>query len=159
MPPPSGVAPARGVVTLREPVNDDVVLGLVQALVDAWQRESLESLLGLLTPDAQNLEVHGRGGTSLQDGWHTRLQTHEYRRLAGIELVRPARIRRWDYDDLGVKGAPPRPPEMRPGDLLVRVPVEVTHVAGEKLFGDLMTLVLRPDGAKLRIAAYGESDL
>jgi hypothetical protein len=159
MPPATGVAPARGVVTLRVPVNDEAVVALVQTLIDAWQRESLESLVGLLTPDAQNLEAHGHGGTSLPDGWRLRLQTHEYRRLAGIELVRPARIRRWDYDDLGAKGAPPRPPEMRPGDLLVRVPVEVTHVAGEKLFGDLMTIVLRPEGPKLRVAAYGESDL
>jgi hypothetical protein len=159
MPPVAGVAPARGVVTLRVPVNDDAVLALVQALVDAWQRESLDALLGLLTPDAQNLEAHGRGGTSLSDGWRARLQAHEYRRLAGIELVRPARIRRWDYDDLGAKGAPSRPPEMRRGDLLVRVPVEVTHVAGEKLFGDVMTLVLRPEGVRLRVAAYGESDL
>jgi hypothetical protein len=156
MPLTTGAALARGVVALREPVSDDAVVHLVESLVDAWQRESLDGLLALVTPDAQNLEARGRPGTALADGWRQRLQTHEYKRLAGVELVRPEQIRRWDYDDLGAKGAPARPAEMRPGDVLVRVPVEVTHAAGEKLFGDVLVLVLRPSAAALRIAAYGE---
>jgi hypothetical protein len=156
MPVAAGAASARGVVALREPVSDDAVVRVVEALVEAWQRESLDGLLALVTPDAQSLDARGHPGTALAEGWRQRLQAHEYKRLAGIELVRPEQIRRWDYDDLGAKGAPARPLEMRPGDLLVRVPFEVTHAAGEKLFGDFLVLVLRPSGAALRVAAYGE---
>jgi hypothetical protein len=35
----------------------------------------------------------------------------------------------------------------------------VTHVAGEKLFSDVIVLVLRREDGKFRIAAYGEMDV
>ncbi len=159
LPAVAGTAEARGVVALREPFSEAAVVRIVEAVLDAWQRESLPALVALLTPDADALDSRVRGRAALEDAWKQRLQAHEYHRLAGLELVRPERIRRWSYEDLGGKGAPSRPPEMKTGDLYVRAPVEVTHSAGEKLFSDVLVLVLRPEQGKLRVAAYGESDL
>jgi hypothetical protein len=158
MPPAVSHAEARGVVALREPLGDDAVREVVTALVDAWQRESLDALVALLTPDAGPFEARARGRAALVESWRQRLHQHEYGRLAGVEMVRPERIERWDWDELGAPDAPARPPEMRAGELYVRVPLEVTRVAGERLFDDVIVLLLRREGGGYKIAAYGETD-
>jgi len=114
--------------------------------------------VGLLAADAEPIDGRARGRGALAEAWRQRLQAHEYGHLAGLELVRRERIQRWDYDELDTRNAPARPPEMRPGDVYVRVPVEFTHAAGERLFGDVILMVLRPERGKLKIAAYGETD-
>jgi hypothetical protein len=151
-------ADARGVVALREPVGGDAVRDVVLAVVDAWQRESIEQLLSLLTNDAGPIEARSRGRGALVESWRQRLRAHEYHRLAGIDLVHAERIERYDWDDLSAPDTPPRPPEMRPDELYVRVPFEVTRVAGERLFGDLMLLLLRREEGQYKITAYGEVD-
>ncbi len=158
LPPPVARAEARGVVTLRQPPRDEVVLALVQSFVDGWQQASLDTLVALLAPEAGPIEGRGRGRSALVDSWRQRLQAHPYARLAGAQLVRADRIGRWDWEELDAPGTPPRPQEMRPGEIYLRVPLEVTRVAGEKLFGDVMVMLLRADGGKLAIAAYGEDD-
>jgi hypothetical protein len=157
---PSAVsrADARGVVALREPLAGDAVGNLVSAFLDAWQHESLEALTALLTPDAGPIEARTRGKNPLVEGWRQRLHAHPYGRLAGVELVRPERIERWEAEDLAAADAPPRPPDMRPGELYVRVPLEVSRVAGEKFFGDVMVMLVRREDGKYRIVAYGEID-
>jgi hypothetical protein len=157
---PSAVsrADARGVVALREPLAGDAVGNLVSALVDAWQRESLEALTALLTADAGPIEARARGRNTLVESWRQRLHAHPYGRLAGVELVRPERIERWEAEDLTAADAPARPPDMRPGELYVRVPLEVSRVAGEKFFGDVIVMLVRREDGKYRIAAYGEID-
>ena len=90
------------------------------------------------------------------EGWRQRMHAHEYARLAGMELVRPERIQRWDRDELATAGAPKPPQELLPGEVYVRVPLEVTTVAGEKLFEDVLVMILRPDNGSFLIAAYGE---
>jgi hypothetical protein len=84
------------------------------------------------------------------------MHSHEYERLAGLELVRIERVEQWDWDTLGEPDTPERPSGMRPGELYVRVPLEMTVVAGEKYFDDEIVLLLRPDGSRYRIAAYAE---
>jgi hypothetical protein len=147
-----------GVLVLRVPLGRDAVADLVRLFVDAWQRESIDTLIGLLTPDAGPIDARGRGSRSLVEGWRQRLRAHGYARLAGVEIVRPDRIERWEPDELGVAGAPARPADMRPGELLVRVPVEVPSVSGERLFGDQIVMIVRPEDGSLKIAAYGETD-
>jgi hypothetical protein len=149
-------AEARGVVALREPLGGDAVRDLVLAVMDAWQRESLDQLATLLTNDAGPIESRSRGRGALVEAWRQRLHTHEYRRLAGTELVRPERIARYDWDDLDAPGSPARPPDMRPDELYVRIPIEVTRVAGERLFGDTIVVLLRREEGKYKVAAYGE---
>jgi hypothetical protein len=151
-------ASARGVLALREPEAGDAVADLVQSVVDAWEHQSIEALVALLTLDAGPLDGRGRGRSALVEGWRQRMQAHAYGRLAGVELVRSDRIERWNWEDLGGAGAPSRPPDMRAGEVLVRAPVEVPRMAGERLFGDELVMVLRREEGKLRIAAYAEVD-
>lgn len=158
LPRPAARADAHGIVSLREPLGAGKVADVVQAFVAAWQRESLDAMVVLLTPDAGPVEGRARGRAGLVEGWRQRLHAHEYARLAGMELVRSERIQRWDRDELGAPGAPKALPEMLPGEVYVRVPLEVTTVAGEKLFDDVLVMILRPDDGNYRIAAYGEMD-
>ncbi len=156
IPAPAARAPARGVVALREPLAPDAVRDVVLDLAAAWQRASLEGLVSLLTADAGPLGARARGRGPLVEGWRQRLHAHEYARAAGLELVRPERVLQWSYDELGVPGAPSRPAEMRPDELYVRVPMEVTQVAGDRLFDDVLVLLLRREEGRYRIAAYAE---
>ena len=158
LPRPAVRADARGVVSLREPLGASKVADLVQAFVAAWQHDSLDALVVLLTPDAGPIEARSKGRAALVEAWRQRMHAHEYGRLAGMELVRPERIQRWDREELGVPGAPKALPDMLPGEVYVRVPLEVTTIAGDKLFDDVLVMVLRPDGGTFRVAAYGEAD-
>lgn len=158
MPLPAARAEAQGVVALREPLSSDAVVDVVRALVAAWQHESLDGLEALLTDDAGPIEARGRGRTALVDSWRQRLRQHAYHHLEGLELVRPERIEHYAYDELGGPDAPARPPGMRAGEVYVRVPLEVTQIAGEKYFDDVIVLLLRREEGTYKIAAYGETD-
>ncbi len=125
-------------------------------MMEAWQQESIEHLRELLTPDAGPIENRAGGRKALEDSWRQRMRAHEYGQLAELELVRFDRVERWEWDALGRPDAPERPAEMQPGELYVRIPLEVTAFAGERLFDDEIVLLLRPEGSRYRIAAYGE---
>jgi hypothetical protein len=158
LPSPAERAETRGVVALREPLGGDALREVVFAVADAWQRESLEQLVALLSGDAGPIEARSRGRSALIESFRQQMHAHEYRRLAGVNLVRAERIERYAWDDLSAPDAPPRPPDMHPDEVYVRVPLEVTRVAGERLFGDVMLLVLRREEGAYRIVAYGEAD-
>jgi hypothetical protein len=158
LPAASAHARAEGIVALREPSGADAVVEIVEGFLDGWSHDSLDALLALTTPDAGSLDGPDHGHATLVESWRQRLRAHDYARLAGAEIVRPERIERWEWDELGQPPAPARPNEMHRGDVLVRAPVEVTRVAGERVFGDVLTLILRRAEGRLRIAAYGESD-
>ena len=149
-------AEAHGVVALREPPGTDSVRDLVQQLADAWEHASLEGLIALLTTDAGALDTRARGRGALVESWRQRLHAHEYARLAGTELFRPDRVERWSYDELGASDAPARPADMRPDEIILRIPVEVTHVQNEKLFDDFVVLVVRLEDGRYKISQYGE---
>ena len=149
-------ADARGVVALREPLGGDALRETVVQVAEAWQQGSLEALVALLTSDAGAIEARARGRGPLVEGWRQRLRAHEYARLAGAELVRPERIERWSWDELGASDAPARPPDMRPDEVYVRAPLEVTRLANEKVFDDVMVLLLRLEDGRYKVSAYGE---
>jgi hypothetical protein len=157
MPAPAARAEARGVVALREPLSNDAVREVVLAIVGAWQHESIDDLLALLTSDAGPIEARARGRGALQESWRQRMRAHEFHRLEGLELVRPENIEHFDWEELDAPGAPARPPQMQPDEVYVRVPLEVTQIAGEKFFEDFLVLVLRREGGKYRVAGYGET--
>jgi hypothetical protein len=151
-------AEARGVIALREPLAGDALRETVLQVADAWQHGSLEALVALLTNDAGAIDARGRGRGALVEGWRQRLRAHEYARLAGVELVRPERIERWSYDELGASDAPSRPADMKPGEIYVRVPLEVTRLANEKVFDDVLVLLVRLEDGRYKVSAYGEID-
>jgi hypothetical protein len=151
-------ANAEGIVALREPLRGDPVRDVVLAMVSAWQRESLDGLVALLTSDAGPIEARLRGRSALVESWRQRLHAHEYARLAGSELVRPERIERYDVDELRAADPNARGYELGPEEVFVRIPLEVTRVAGERLFGDVVIVILRREEGTYKIAAYGEID-
>jgi hypothetical protein len=157
LPPAVIRAEARGVVALREPVGDEAIREVVRALVAGFEHEDLEALKALLTPDAVLIGARG-SHLSVADSWMRRLRTLDYTSMSGVEVVRLERIQRFDFDDLGTGDAPTRPPEMKPGDVLIRVPIETPMISGEKLFGDAWIVLLRRDAGRFRVAGYSEDD-
>ncbi len=161
-------AGARGVVTLREPLGDDALYEVVHAYILAFQHEDVEALIQLLTPDAVSLDPKGpRSRGAIVDGWRARFRNLDYRKLAGTEVVDMASIERYTAENFGGPSAPPRPTEMRDGDVLLRIPVAGARVGGERYFGDVIVMLLRRDapaaeGAAIkqryRIAALSEED-
>jgi hypothetical protein len=158
LPVPRAHAEARGVVSLVEPAPDAAVADLLRSFVDAWRSESIDALAALLTADAGPLDARSHGRTVLVEGWRARLRAHPYARLEGTEVLRSDRIERWSDGELGAAGSPARPSDMQPGEFLVRAPLEVIRIGNEKVFGDVIEMVLRAEDGKLRIAAYGEMD-
>lgn len=158
MPGVAARAAGRGVVALREPMAGDAVRAVMEQVAEAWQLGSLDALLALLTGDAGPIEARARGRGPLAEGWRQRLRAHEYARLAGVDLFRPERVERWTWDELGSSDGPARPADMRPDELYVRAPLEVTHISNERVFGDVMVLLLRPEDGRYKVSAYGEID-
>lgn len=149
-------APSNGVVVLREPLGDDAVVAVVRAMFRAFAHEDREALAALLTADAAPLgagHVGARG--ALLDQWSARLRSMDYGLLEGLEVARLDRMERRTYADLAAGGGD-RPSMMRPGDLLVRVPVATPRAGAEPLFGDVVVLLLRREGAAFKIAGEGE---
>jgi hypothetical protein len=156
---PSAVerAEARGVVALREPIGPERVREVVLAISDAWKRGSLDALRELLTPDAVDLDAAKGGRTVLLDRWKERLRAFYLDHLPGGSLFALDRLVHYSYDDMSVDGAPPRPAPMRPGDVYVRVPFEGTQLGSDRVFGEVLVLVLRREGEQTRVAGYGET--
>jgi hypothetical protein len=159
LPAPMARGRAWGVLSLREPSGHDAVVELVRAFLDGWQRESLDTLLALASPDAGLIDGPDHGHAALVENWRQRLRAHDYARLAGAEIVLAEHIERWEWDELGAPPKPARPSSMRPGEILVRAPLEVTRVGGERVFGDVVMMVLRRQDGGLRIAGYSEVDV
>jgi hypothetical protein len=157
LPAPSEHARARGVVSLREPLSEEAVRDVVRSYFEAFEHEDLGSLQQLLTLDAMSLDANVRGGrTALLKRWEERMGKLGYAKIAGVEVVQIDRVERFDFDDLSAMSTPPRPPEMQPGEALVRVSVIAPTIAGERFFPDAVTLLLRRESGKFKIAAVGE---
>jgi hypothetical protein len=75
-----------------------------------------------------------------------------------MDVVRVEKIQRFEFDEVGGPGEPPRPEEMQQGDLYVKVPIDITEINGEKFFGDSWLLVLRPEQGTLHIAGITETN-
>jgi hypothetical protein len=146
------------VVALREPLGEEAARDIVRAYVAAFEREDLDGLEQLLTNDAVSLDTRSRGSRSaILDGWRARMKQLEYARIAGSEVVALDRIERYEIDDFEAQGAPPRPAEMRAGDVLVRAPVSTPRIGGDRFFGDTIVMLLRrQEGGRFKIAGIGE---
>jgi len=150
-------APARGVVALREPAGEEEALRAVHDFIQAFVHADKDAMRWILAERATQLDAHGAGSAeSLRAFFELRLRSFDYTKLAGVELYRPEQIERYAFDELGGGGARPRPGEMRLGDLLVRVPILTPRVGNDRLFGDVVVLLLRREDGRFKIAGYGE---
>jgi hypothetical protein len=165
LPPAVEHAQAHGVVGLREPLAEAEARNAVLAYVNAFINRDVQALERMLTPDAKQLFSHGAGSSSsLVEFWRQRLRNFDYAKLANVEVVRADQIERYDYDELGGAGERPRPGEMHPGDVLVRAPVATPRLNGDRLFGDIIVLLLRWDEGRAtgdrgyKIAGFSEEE-
>jgi hypothetical protein len=151
-------APATGVVALREPLADKDVEEIVRAYLRAFEREDDKALELLLASEAAPLGRPGTNRIHLVELWRTKIRNFEYQRLAGLEVARISQIEKHTYDLLGQPGAQPRPPEMKPGDLYVRVPIVTPRIGSEQLFGDILVLLLRREDGRWKIAGQADEN-
>ena len=86
------------------------------------------------------------------------MKSFEYQRLAGLEIARISQLERHTYETLGTPGALPRPAEMRPGDLYIRVPIATPRVGSDQLFGEVLVLLLRREDGRLKIAGQADEN-
>ena len=154
-------APAKGVINLAEPTSNETLFGLVTTFFTAFQRRDRHLIEEVLSADAVGLDPaqHQNRQAMVQD-WDVRMRSHDYSLVKASDLARVERMERFEYEDMGVSSSYPRPPEMRPGDVLIRVPVTapLDPKSGDKLFHDLLILMIRPDGEKLTLAGIAEVD-
>ena len=150
-------AAANGIVALREPLADKDVEEVVRAYIRGFEREDVDALTQLLAQEASPL---GRAGNKhqLTDLWRTKIKNFEYQKLAGVEVARVAQIEKFTYDAIGASGGPPRPTEMRPGDLYIRVPIATPRIGSDQLFGDILVLLLRREDGRLKIAGQADEN-
>ncbi len=157
-------AQARGVVSLKEPVGDEVIRRGVDAFFDAFTRHDPDALDAILSRSARLLDAHG-GSTysALREELRGRIRAFE---AAAVTSLHVEGVDRFDYRDLGGVAAARKPPqEMRPGDVLVRVHVAVPRSGSTKLFAPVVVLLLRwedeadaPGKTTLRVAGYDEAE-
>jgi hypothetical protein len=139
--------PGAAIVALKPPLPDQTARALVAAFFRAVVGENVEALSELVTSDA-SLSARGRTGTpSLVDHWRARIRHFRYRTLAGEVLYQEADIELYRHEDLEtpLPGRPLRPPEMLPGDVILRVPILVVRAGSERVFGDDILFHLRRD--------------
>jgi hypothetical protein len=147
-----------GVVALREPHDDDAIREVLLAYVRGFACEDIDMLTSLLTSDATDLGASSRGGrAAVVEAWQRRLRTLDYSRVAVNDVLRFGRLDRFDFEQLVRLSANDRPKDMRPGDLLVRVPV-VRRAGEPRLFGDALVVLLRREQGQLAIAGVHEDD-
>jgi hypothetical protein len=154
-----------GVVALRQPISDEQIGELARDYVRAYAAmgQAGTQVSTLLTDDAVLFGDNGRSSPRPQlVSWVTqRWQQHvqDYRQLHK-DIVRADRLERWGHEDIGPHSDPPRPTEMRSGDVFARVPLDpVASSAGDPLFRNTLVLLVRraPD-RKLKIAGLAETD-
>ncbi len=135
------------------------IVRVVRDYVQAFEREDIDALRDLLTADATQLDARGHGSpTNLIEFWRMRMRSYDYSKLAGTEVFRPERVERFAYDELEDHGEVHRPAEMRPDDVLVRVPIETPRLGGDRLFGDVVVLLLRREEGRFKIAGFTEEE-
>jgi hypothetical protein len=158
IPPATDRAPARGVVALREPLADETIKDAVRQYIRAWVAEDQTALQQLLTLDAVSLDPGHLARGPMLEAWTHRIHTLDYKKLAGQDVARFDRIERYEYAEVGLPGMPSRPPEMRLGDVLARVPIATPRVGAEQLFPEVLVLLLRRGEGKFQVAGVGEEN-
>ena len=158
IPQPVERADARGVVALKLPLSIEDVRVVVKQLMTGISNEQQEVINQLLLPDATDLVSH-YGREQMLTNWRQRFARLEYQKLRGIEVTHLERAEMREFDDLQTTGAHARPAEMVQGDLFVRIPITAPLSNGERLFDDVLLLLLRRDAqGGLKIAAMGETN-
>lgn len=143
-----------GAVPLSPPAPVALAVRAVVAFFDALPHEDLATLNTVLSERAGWVNpAVSRNAAPALGVFVDRFRRLDYEKLEGVALVREAELEVTAYDEFDppLPGRPPRPPEMRPGDVLVRARVVTPRIGGDRLLGDELAFVLRPDHGRHRI--------
>jgi hypothetical protein len=134
-----------GVVALRQPIGADH-----------------SGFTDLIDQDAVLFGDNGRSSPrpTIIQSFQQRIQQHAREYAQHRDVARLDRMVMWASDDLGPHTDPPRPSEMRAGDVYARVPLEpFLSTAGDPLYRNtLVILVRRTADHQLKIAGVAETD-
>jgi hypothetical protein len=164
IPPPEDHARAQdGVVALRQPISDEQVADVAREYIHAYT-QNRGNVLALLTDDAVLFGDNGRSTprptilTFATSKWQQHVQDYQ---TMHRDIVRADRMERWGHEDIGPRTDPPRPIEMKQGDIFARFPLDpALGAAGDPLFKNTLVLLLRRGPEKqLKIAGLAETDL
>lgn len=143
-------------VVLEEPLGETEALAATRAFLRAVTTRDERKVLADIAPNAVWLQRGDRPAGLLAPLWAERLRRLSYDKLAEVAFVDRVEV----MDDGGGRAPTDReegrPQGMRPGDLYVRVKLAVARVGAERLFADELGLVLRKEGARVRIIASVE---
>jgi hypothetical protein len=157
LPVPVGRALASGVVALRVPPTDQEIDNVVGAYLRGLERADMTALAQMLTRDAVLMGPSrpGAGRAQIVEIWAARIKWMRSFDGATARLhfnLEPIETYTYDtVESMGNHGNRARPPSMRPGDWLVRVP-------SSRLVGNAsadigwFVLLLRIEDGQLRIA-------
>ena len=158
VPTPVEHADARGVVALKLPLSIEDVRTVVKTLMKGYENEQFEVINQLLLPEVVDPFKH-LNLAQIRSEVSSKFQHLEFQKMRGMEVAHLERAELREYDDLITTGPRSRPPEMTPGDILVRIPMTAPLSQGERLFDDVLVLILRRDAkAQLKIATMGETN-
>ena len=164
---PAGVA---GVLGDRTTAHRDIALTAPMALesapdvardfIAAVVREDAAALSALLGDRAivVNPGVSGRPQSPLLSMWRERFRRFDYTALANLPVIREPELTVDTFEDLdaAVPGRPRQPAEMRPGDVRVHGRVVTPRIGSDRLFGDELTFLMRPEKGRYRIVLIFE---
>ena len=152
-----------GVLALRQPIGDEQIAEVVKKYIRAFVETDRSAFADLFENDAVMFLDNGRSGArpTITQNFDERIRQHrgEYRQYP--DVARLDRIMQWSSDDLGPHTDPPRPNEMKPGDVYARIPLQSPlSQAGDPLYKNTLVLLLRRSAAdrQLRIVGIAETD-
>ena len=151
-----------GVLALRQPIGDEQIAEIAKKYVRAFVENDSAGFGELFENDAVMFADNGRSTarTTITSNFSERIRQHrgEYRQYP--DVARLDRIMQWSADDLGPHTDPPRPNEMKPGDVYARIPMQSPlSQAGDPLYKNTLVLMLRRGADRqLKIAGVAETD-
>ncbi|HKQ68381.1 MAG TPA: hypothetical protein VJT73_03540 [Polyangiaceae bacterium] len=153
--PPATAADTRDeIVTLKPPLPEKAARAVVVAFFRAVVAEDIDAIADLFAEGASAPGKTGKGGhQGLVDHWRGRLRHFRYQALSGEMLFQDSDVEAYRFDDLetAFAGRPARPAEMNRDDLLLRVPLLIVRAGSDRVFGDEIVFLLKPEHDRFRV--------
>lgn len=153
-----GESPSPGPVALRPPLPIEAAVGVLRRSLEAITQQDMAALQPLLAPRGAWLNPQSNTSAPLATHFRERIRRLDYGQLTGIPLIREADAEVYTADDLAgaPPGRPPRPQEMKPEDVLLKVRILTPRLGADRLFGDELLVLLRPEQGSYQILRWQE---
>jgi hypothetical protein len=145
----------RGVVALYRSRHERAIDELLSTYIRAMDRADDADLSRVLAKDASMLARSATARRPLFDAWRERMRASGPTRAALRLTLLEAR----SFEELKPAGVPPRPPEMRAGDLFVQVRITRRSDLVDDVREEVLAFLLRREEGQLRFLAELEPRL